>query len=536
MYFEKLSELDKQRITNFITYNTDKTPNSLQKILKPWDTAKSKYLSKLFKDNLIIEEPITFEEDFHEITDKIDNYIFDDDRCSNFIDEIEKVYYERYNEIGEYSSAAAEEYRFIRNALFCYVTLAKNSICFENNSYSPYFIPELTIKDKKYKIQNGMKPMKIISKIAKEYNVGLTPDENGISDLEYFRRAHSRCLNTKALSGNLCLSIHPLDFMTMSDNDCGWSSCMSWTECGDYRQGTIEMMNSPNVVVAYLTSDSPYYWDYYDDDEKCWNSKKWRCLFIVDENFIVSVKSYPYENDNLTKTVIKKLRELSGWGEGTISPFKHREDNYIDNKKVYLRFYTCNMYNDFGTCNHYITLNPQAPENAFSNTDTDLYDYSGVSECMVCGETMSIDHTSEIVCQECDPYEVCDLCNERITDESNVTLDGAHLCDYCYGERTVYCDLHRDYCLEENAISIALSKSNDKEVGVRSWENREISIYEPTITEDTELWSQYFNIAEPRFLENSSHYFVCPKDCTPAGLELFGLYNEEQLQKYMNGN
>ena len=38
----------------------------------------------------------------------------------------------------------------------------------------------------------------------------------------------------------------------MSDNNSGWESCMSWRNNGCYRRGTVEMMNSPYVIVAYL--------------------------------------------------------------------------------------------------------------------------------------------------------------------------------------------------------------------------------------------------------------------------------------------
>ena len=32
---------------------------------------------------------------------------------------------------------------------------------------------------------------------------------------------------------------------------------MSWADYGCYRQGTVEMMNSPLMVVAYLTAEEP---------------------------------------------------------------------------------------------------------------------------------------------------------------------------------------------------------------------------------------------------------------------------------------
>ena len=58
---------------------------------------------------------------------------------------------------------------------------------------------------------------------------------------------------------------------------------MSWFEKGEYRQGTVEMMNSECVVVAYLESTTNMT---IRDGE--WNSKRWRELFVVDENVLAN--------------------------------------------------------------------------------------------------------------------------------------------------------------------------------------------------------------------------------------------------------
>ena len=93
-----------------------------------------------------------------------------------------------------------------------------------------------------------------------------------LEEFEDFRIKHSRILSEKEFIGRLSLSIHPLDFMTMSDNDSDWSSCMSWRTCGSYRRGTVEMMNSPCVVVAYLSASKPMVLDRGSHFK--WNIKK----------------------------------------------------------------------------------------------------------------------------------------------------------------------------------------------------------------------------------------------------------------------
>jgi hypothetical protein len=122
---------------------------------------------------------------------------------------------------------------------------------------------------KSFKINRGCKVSKVLGKLANILN---------LPGWEDFRICHSQILNQKDLGGNLTISIHPLDYMTMSDNSYGWESCMSWESEGGYRQGTVEMMNSRSVVIAYLSGE-----DKMRIGDDFWNSKKWRMwLFLED--------------------------------------------------------------------------------------------------------------------------------------------------------------------------------------------------------------------------------------------------------------
>jgi hypothetical protein len=82
---------------------------------------------------------------------------------------------------------------------------------------------------------------------------------------------------------------------------------MSWVEHGCYRHGTVEMMNSPCVLVAYLASDNS---TYYIGVGKEWNNKKYRQLVIVDPAFITTVRPYPNENTALDEAIISWIQEL----------------------------------------------------------------------------------------------------------------------------------------------------------------------------------------------------------------------------------
>ena len=174
---------------------------------------------------------------------------------------------------------------------------------------------EIKVNDKIFKVQPGTKIIKLLGKIAEEMN---------IDGFEEFRLEHSRMLNRAKLKGELCLSIHPMDFMTMSDNNCDWSSCMSWEDYGCYRRGTVEMMNSPRVVVAYLKSDK----DMGVPGGHCWNNKKWRTLAVLTDDFVTTIKGYPYQSDELATATIDMITELSqGFYQSAVYPCSYNSQN-----------------------------------------------------------------------------------------------------------------------------------------------------------------------------------------------------------------
>ena len=112
----------------------------------------------------------------------------------------------------------------------------------------------------------GMKIFKAIQRVLTYFDA---PKEL-MESYDDFRCKHSVITNDKVVNSTLVFSIHPLDFMTMSDNRLNWESCMSWMENGCYSLGTVEMMNSNNVICVYLKSNTDFIFDdaKYDDFKK----------------------------------------------------------------------------------------------------------------------------------------------------------------------------------------------------------------------------------------------------------------------------
>ena len=409
-----------------------------------WDTNKSEYLSKMFGEELILSKEISYQRDMEDVIEDLHCRLFND------------------------SSSNAAEARFINNfcfyqaEVFCHnypVQKAWIRLCscevLANNIYDGETVSVPTPDGKEIKIAHGCKATKVIGKLAKAFGID--------KGFEEFRIAHSMVLNQKELKGNLCLSIHPMDYFTMSDNNCDWSSCMSWCENGCYRMGTVEMMNSPMVIVAYLTAK----------DEMCvpggfkWNSKKWRELYIVNKDIITNVKAYPYKNEDLTKIVIawlKKLAENAGIAKYDEVPFywcyNHQSDSpRLAHNGIRLEPETSHMYNDFDSdAGQWSYLREDLPKN-----NTYDFNYSGETECVCCGEIDNdFDDESCLTCDKCEEVIYCDNCGDRIYEgDSHYTVDGQMICSHCYDYHTVESILTQELHMEYNCMNIAISYDVD---------------------------------------------------------------------------
>lgn len=243
-------------------------------------------------------------------------------------------------------------------------------------------------------IQAGGKPLRAFQNTVK-YFFGDTYDK----ELEQFQIKVSQIYNEKTINGNLCLSIHPLDYMTMSDNASDWKSCMSWKDEGCYSVGTVEMMNSNNVIVAYLEASTPMAFT-YEGKEYTWNNKKWRQLFYCTKEIMVSGKAYPYQNYNISRAILDILRNLAkeNWNYSYKYGIEQYEDmKYIETTPKMERMKNSRYYNKYNK--HTILFDTKGMYNDMFADKSTIYwcirnkvdrpttiSYSGPTHCLCCNE------------------------------------------------------------------------------------------------------------------------------------------------------
>ena len=431
--YEALTAQDKEYITEYIeTWGGINTPvklkASLDYILREWNKSKQA-LFNIFGEKLMLEKEIQVEDGDNKKIREVSEYLYSFNPGINFIKNLRKLF--------ELNDTYFENTYATKHAIY---NLIQAYQLFTNRVVKGFTYHN---KDGKIvKVPEGAKVMKVLQKMAKEFD---------LPDFEIFRNHISRITEVRKSKIKFTLSIHPLDYMTMSDNVNGWESCMNWTQGpGSYRSGTIEMMNSPLVVVAYITT-KPYY---PTNTSIEWTSKSWRELIIVHPNTICSVKSYPYYNIAFDKALVNWLANLveekTEWRYNRKQPQESLEccsyigawqDKKDKDDHFLLNFETNEMYNDFGNTENYGIFSINPPDNKYH---TFTINYSGLMTCMCCGEDgYWSDDTEMVVCEDCDPPTYCYCCGERVNANDAIEVDGEWVCEDCYH------DLNRCLCCED---------------------------------------------------------------------------------------
>lgn len=314
---------------------------------------------------------------------------------------------------------------------------------------------------KKIVIHKGEKIMRALRKVS-------TLLEIPFNLFEEFRIFFSQVTQYSSCQQNntLCLSIHPLDFMTMSDNVHGWTSCMSWEEPGSYRGGTLEMMNSPHVIVAYVTDGRNMELPVTYEN---WPSKRWRELYYFDGNLITGIKGYPYADDKVDQIVRDWLKELTSFNgdELILNRIGKAQMDEPENEKFYekynneigpvlIRSYTNYMYNDFERIAHKVYFRPKRQENDSevpSKYPYYTFDYGGRIFCLACGREVD-SYVDGSLCGECcGSLLSCCCCGEGLSeDNAYYDEDGNAYCEDCFNKNFAYDDVYDYYIPAERAV------------------------------------------------------------------------------------
>ena len=426
----------KSQVYDILSYNEESTENinkdMTDYMIDKWFEAKSRIISSYpFCGNLVVEsnEEIEFT-----CNDKDRKLLFND-----LINDMEKI--------TSYSFKDGDRKAFID------FLKANESSFFEN---AVHVIPE----DKKSEIKDG-------SKLIKDFKYFFT--DTALEMLHKAQDKASEYIQKDKLKGYLCLSVHPVDFLTCSENTSKWDSCQKMTGC--YRAGSLSYLLDKYTFIAYVRSSEPSQAPHIPFK---WNNKKWRAwmFFSKDYNALFCGRHYPFECRN----VIDKINELflpsfATWDRTYVTQIKdsntdekiHFTDRYlVYNRQLYPM---SEIVSDAEHSVHYndLLLSPYYKKPYFTHRTQgpllDLLDGSSFEigaevPCLSCGDDY-LDTGEAFTCMDCrdDKTEECPICRDYFNPEDMIYVDGedVYLCNSCFERNTFYCErCNHNYLIDNN--------------------------------------------------------------------------------------
>ena len=382
-----------------INYNTISNPSRLP--YQVWEENKQQFLFSLLRQQLIYSVPtevsMTEEELYYKIKESGVRYTLQ----QQFKPEFARI-------LTTMSSELNENEKIIEKCLF---DLLNVNILARQRIEEDY---AFDWNGKRVKFNKGTKVTKLFRFFVNE------------SELDALIKKYATIFNQKTIKGDLCLSVHPLDYFSVSDNQCGWNSCFSVHD-GSYRISTTGLLTSPNTMVAYLSSGDVEYEAY--DMSMTWNNKKWRTYVTMshDQKTFHIGREYPYSNPSLRQKVVEMIADLTGW--------EYQEAD----REIYINTPDA-FYND-GFYHLYEATNIEEDERV------DELDVAEDCYCMECGTTYDLEGVNGICCISCHPechedyMGTCTLCDTHIfdyEDYSYIISRGEYVCECCSPKLT-YC-------------------------------------------------------------------------------------------------
>lgn len=401
---------------------------ALDEYMYEWEKNKARFI-KLFHDQLILEmeEDVTFTLTEQEKEDKFDAFL-----------------------------------KFTReDAYYRPDTINPDIIDFIQNNHDTFYDNQVSwAKDSSH---IGMK----LTRALKFY----------ISDkglLDSYQTELSRILQQNKLTGKLCLSVHPLDYLSSSENVSNWRSCHALD--GEYAAGNLSYMMDSSTIICYLrSSESENYHLPHFPASIGWNNKKWRMLLHVNtsNNALMISRQYPFftsEGPALVKQIYETVAERH-FTDFTYKPFSNIRDYKGDvlyslseqyiivrNKPIPLKNVVHQVKNSMNY-NDVLYSTVCDPSMAIEvipwylePTDIEPFEIGHEVKCLSCGNKLLSPDMGGMRCSRCaEPAEYCAYCGDAILDDDDIHwLNDEPYCDYCWDTHVNYCSHCQSYVVDDD--------------------------------------------------------------------------------------
>lgn len=339
---------------------------------------------------------------------------------------------------------------------------------FVSKQRSDGFFNNIVIADYDKDIKKNMKLVKAFKFFIE--------DKEQLEDIQNYA---SQIIQEDKVEGKLCFSIHPLDYLSVSENTHKWRSCHALD--GEYRAGNLSYMLDSCTFICYLKSDNDTKLPHFPENVP-WNDKKWRVLFFLNStgNLIVAGRQYPFSSQSgldwilanaFSKIFASSSSEWKGWEsfitKATFNKIEYTLDNqYIsDGSKIFdvttfienvegSKQFNDILYSSYYTPS-YAYLRKCSDDDTFWAGYFPNYRYylgtirvGGYTPCLHCGTEETLDE-GDMLCHDCEMqhgvecneyFTFCDCCGARIEISTNGNyIDEDVLCNNCFDEHAGVC-------------------------------------------------------------------------------------------------
>lgn len=365
----------------------------------------------------------------------------------------ELSYKEKMNRVNEFIESVSMTWR--NNDLACFIDENKDGF-FSNIVVESFTSPRGT------KIPKGMKLVKAFKFF-----------EDDKITLEEIQNRASMIIQEDKVEGWLCFSVHPLDFLSTSENTYNWRSCHALD--GEYRCGNLSYMMDKSTVVVYLKSDKDNNVLPNFPNDVQWNSKKWRMLLFLSDrwNAMFAGRQYPFFSETAldvvkyhSMNVFRMHGQWSKWHNDEVKCHsfdgdkEHEDDVYFRHVYIPMRgkYYSkaeliedCENpmhFNDLLRSSCYIPYYCWCKSYGYHNDVH--FSIGGEIPCLRCGE-YPVAQTDDMLCRDCEleygssedeAYVTCACCGRRIfyDDSWFVESTGENICEDCANRECKTCD------------------------------------------------------------------------------------------------
>lgn len=411
--FDMITDDEKECIYKYISSYANCDPEDLEYVLHTWENNKTD-LFKMFGGYLRVEIPVKYDIQPNIVYSRVMSVY----KCPSIWDKSDIAYFIDNHRNCVDNPGFVDDFIYHLCCLCSYgeistsdVLMAKSLFKYRNVISGIHMDPEtpvydFTYNDKRVRMSDGMKFMRCVQKLVHLYEY---------EDLDKFNKFKNDISVATTINNDgeatVVLSIHPMDFLTMSDNTCGWTSCFSIKEHGSSSQGPVAMMNSKCAVVAYVKNG------FYDFCGHKIPNMAWRSLFYVDKDIILSGKSYPYTVEPMSKEILSTLELMAntnlGWKydvsciQYNDNQFENMEDCiHLPGIKSFIGILANNCYNDVEEdldYNFWCSRNLNVKK---------ILEVTGPVTCLSCGGKVkgwSYYNENKLYCKDCYNDKYCSI-------------------------------------------------------------------------------------------------------------------------------